>query len=80
MTDELQPAEAGTEADFAARKKRGDPGFDVANTSRMGAMLWIGLYTFLLNIVTLTMDDPAGSANTLHVAFKEALGRRDAAQ
>jgi 3-hydroxyacyl-CoA dehydrogenase/enoyl-CoA hydratase/3-hydroxybutyryl-CoA epimerase len=26
-------------------------------------------------IVTLTMDDPAGSANTLHVAFKEALAQ-----
>jgi uncharacterized membrane protein YjgN (DUF898 family) len=55
MTDELQQAADETAADFAARKKRSDPGFEVANASRMGAMLWIGFYTFLLNIVTLTI-------------------------
>jgi uncharacterized membrane protein YjgN (DUF898 family) len=55
MTEELQQAADETAADFAARKKRSDPGFEVANASRMGAMLWIGFYTFLLNIVTLTI-------------------------
>lgn len=55
MTDEQQPAVDETAADFAARKKRSDPGFEVRNASRMGAMLWIGFYTFLLNIVTLTI-------------------------
>ncbi len=40
---------------LAAAKRRGDPGLDVKNASELGAMLWIGFYTFLLNIVTLTI-------------------------
>lgn len=55
MTSDRLPAADGAGADFAARRKRSDPGFEVSNTSRVGAMLWIGLYTFLLNIVTLTV-------------------------
>ncbi len=48
-------AAAGTTTALAARKKAGDPGLDVVSASRIGAMLWIGFYTFLLNIVTLTI-------------------------
>lgn len=55
MTSDRLPAADGAGADFAARRNRSDPGFEVSNTSRVGAMLWIGLYTFLLNIVTLTV-------------------------
>lgn len=38
---------------FAAA--RGDASLRVVNASEIGAMLWIGFYTFLLNIVTLTI-------------------------
>ncbi|HBK91060.1 MAG TPA: hypothetical protein DDZ68_05255 [Parvularcula sp.] len=55
MTDEAQPAAGESAANFAARTTRAEPGLEIANTSRMGAMLWIGFYTFLLNIVTLTI-------------------------
>ncbi len=36
-------------------KRAPDGALGVVNTSNIGAMLWIGLYTFLLNIVTLTI-------------------------
>lgn len=55
MTSEFPAAAEGADADFAARRQRSDPGFEVVNSSRKRAMLWIGLYTFLLNIVTLTV-------------------------
>jgi uncharacterized membrane protein YjgN (DUF898 family) len=55
MIDDVQPGADETGADFAARTKRSGPGFEVSNASTMGSMLWIGLYTFLLNIVTLTI-------------------------
>lgn len=55
MIAELQPDADRAGAHFAAGKTRSDPGFDVANRSSMRSMLWIGLYTFLLNIVTLTV-------------------------
>ena len=55
MSNDQAPSVDANDATFAARKTRSDPGFDVVNTSGMGAMLWIGLYTFLLNIVTLTI-------------------------
>lgn len=43
-----------SEHTFAAARADA-PGLEVRNDSKLGAMLWIGLYTFLLNIVTLTI-------------------------
>lgn len=43
-----------SEQSFGAARA-GAPGLGVRNDSKLGPMLWIGLYTFLLNIVTLTI-------------------------
>lgn len=55
MTVDFPAAAEGIDASFTADNKRGDPSLEVVNTSRKRAMLWIGLYTFLLNTVTLTI-------------------------
>lgn len=46
-------APGGASASLAAAPR--DASLRVVNASEIGAMLWIGLYTFLLNIVTLTV-------------------------
>ncbi len=52
MTSLHNPDDTDT-ASFAGRPR--EAALRIVNASEIGAMLWIGLYTFLLNIVTLTI-------------------------
>lgn len=53
---EIQDEASGQKsASIAFAAAKADPSLRVVNASEIGAMLWIGFYTFLLNIVTLTI-------------------------
>ena len=53
MTNSEIQEGAAASASLAAAPR--DASLRIVNASQIGAMLWIGLYTFLLNIVTLTV-------------------------
>lgn len=50
-----RPFDEGSTRGFGARKANSAGELTVRNESRIRPMLWIGLYTFLLNILTLTV-------------------------
>ncbi len=52
-----------------ASKTIAQPVLRVTNTSQMGRMLWIGFYTLLLNIVTLTLFRFWGRTHFLQAAM-----------